>query len=471
MLTKIIATITDRYDEEQLIAIYQAWVNVVRINFTHATPANASSVIEKIHILNAAQKTNLSILLDTKWPDIRTGMRDEKLIVKKNQKINIFVDEDKLNPVCDLFCDYPNILSDVKIGQEVIIDSWLLVVVVEEIYDDHLLVIALNDAEVWSKRHINLPWVSISLPALIDKDKEDILFWIQAGISFVAASFIRTAENVHEIRNFLDAHWWSHIKIISKVENQEAINNLEWIVKFSDWVMVARWDLGIELPIHQLPTYQKAILDMCFAYGKPVIIATELLKSMVNNSFPTRAEVSDVYNSVIMRADAVMLSDETTIGKYPIKTIDYMKKIIQEAEKVTNNKHKDFALQETDEFNFLKKAIAKHALMLADEIHAKMVVVFSHSWNLARYMSSFKPNQPVISFTTDEKVYRFFDISYWILSEKINQRWQHSTENQEIAINILKSKWMIKKWDFIVVIWERVYKDVHQQQIRIVPVD
>lgn len=471
MLTKIIATITENYDEEKLIDISRAWVNIVRINFTHNTPALAAPLIKRIHTLNKQGKTNVSILLDTKGPEIRTGVRDEKLIVKKNQKINIFIDQSKVDPSCDLFCDYPHILSDVQIWQDIIIDSWLLTVVVQEKFKDHLLVKALSDATIWSRRHINLPWVKLSLPALIEKDKEDILFGIQSWISFVAASFIRTAENVHEIRSFLDKNWWNDIKIISKIENQEAIENLDGIVKFSDWIMVARWDLGIELPVHKLPTYQKEILDMSFKYGKPVIVATELLKSMVENPFPTRAEVSDVYNSVIMRADAVMLSDETTIGKYPIKAVEYMKKILVEAETTTNNKHKDFELQETDEFNFLKKAIARHALMLADEIHAKMVVVFSYSWNLARYMSVFKPNQPIISFTTDEKVYRSLAINYGILSEKVNKWWKHSTENQEIAINILKAKWMIKKWEYIVVIWERVYNDVHQQQIRIVPID
>ena len=471
MLTKIIATITESYDEQKLIDIYQAWVNVVRINFTHSSPVLAKPIIEKIHKLNATQEINLSVLLDTKGPEIRTWVRDEKLIVKKNQKIKIFVDESKVDLSCDLFCDYAHILSDVKIGQEIVIDSWLLIAVVQEISDDYLLVIAWSDAEIGSKRHINLPGVILSLPALIDKDKEDILFWIQAGISFVAASFVRTAENVTEIRKFLDDNWWSHIKIVSKIESQEAIANLEGIVKLSDGVMVARWDLGIELPIHQLPTYQKEILDMCFTYGKPVIIATELLKSMVNNPFPTRAEVSDVYNSVIQRADAVMLSDETTIWKYPIKTIEYMKKVIQEAEKVTNNKHKDFQILQTDEASFLKKAIARHALMLADDIGAKMVVVFSYSWNLAKYISAFKPNQPVISFTTDDKVYRFLELNYGILSEKIDHLWKHSTDNQEIAINILKAKAMVNVWDFIVVIGERVHHNIHQQQIRVVPID
>lgn len=471
MLTKIIATITEHYDEKKLIDINHAWVHVVRINFTHNSPALADPLIKRIHKLNKEKLTNLSILLDTKGPEIRTGVREEKMIVKKSQTISIFVDQAKVNPESDLFCDYPEIISDVKEGQEIIIDSGLLTVVVKEKHKDHLVVKALSDATIGSRRHINLPGVKLSLPAMIDKDKEDILFGIKAWISFVAASFVRTAENVNEIREFLNKNWWEHIKIISKIENQEAIENLDWIVRLSDWVMVARGDLWIELPIHKLPTYQKDILDVCFKYGKPVIVATELLKSMVESPFPTRAEVSDVYNSVIMRTDAVMLSDETTIWKYPIKAVEYMKKIVKEAEKTTNNKHKDFEILEKDELNFLKKAVARHSLMLADEIKAKMVVVFSHSWNLAKYMSSFKPNVPVISFTTDEQVYRSLEINYGIWSEKINKLWKHSTENQEIALNVLKEKWMIKKWDYVIVAWEKIIDTKHQQQVRIITID
>jgi pyruvate kinase len=166
------------------------------------------------------------------------------------------------------------------------------------------------------------------------------------------------------------------------------------------------------MPIHELPVYQKKILDMCFVYGKPVIIATELMKSMVSNPFPTRAEVSDVYNSVIMRADAVMLSDETAVGKYPVKAVQYMEKTVVEAEKTTCNKHKDFDLQSEEESEVLKKALARYALMLADDIHAKVVVAFSYSGNLARYLSAFKPNQPVISFTTEEVLDYSFGINY-----------------------------------------------------------
>ena len=469
-LTKIIATVKDDCPIDRVIQLYNAWVDVIRINFTHATPESSKRLLEEINMQNKQGYTHLSILLDTKGPDIRTWIRETPLQVKRNQIFNIYIDESKITKDSDIFCDYSWIVKDVKPGQEVIIDSWLLLVEVKEVNKNWLVVKALNDAEIWSKRHINLPWVKVSLPAMIEKDRTDILFWIKMWISYVAASFIRTGENVKEIRSFLDKNWWNHVKIISKIENKEALDNLEEIVKHSDWVMVARGDLGIEMPIYELPVYQKKILDMCFQYWKPVIIATELMKSMVNNPFPTRAEVSDVYNSVLMRADAVMLSDETAIGKYPIKAVQYMEKIVGEAERTTTNKHKDFDIQTTDEAEILKKALSRYALMLADEIHAKAVVAFSYSWNLARYLSALKPNIPVISFTEDFDTHYSMGISFWVFSKKIRKFSKHMSEDQEIAIEALKEEKIIKKWDQIIIIWVRLYNWVRQPQIRVVPI-
>ena len=469
-LTKIIATVKDDCWIDKVIQLYNAGVDVIRINFTHATPESSKSLLEAINKTNKEGITQLSTLLDTKGPDIRTWIRKEPLQVKRNQIFNIYVDEEKLTENSDIFCDYAWILKDVTVWQEIIIDSWLLLVEVKEIKKDHLVVKALNDAEIGSKRHINLPWVKVSLPAMIEKDRTDILFGIKMGISYVAASFIRTGDNVKEIRNFLDKNWGENIKIISKIENKEAIENLEEIVKKSDGIMVARGDLWIEMPIHELPVYQKKILDMCFQYWKPVIIATELMKSMVSNPFPTRAEVSDIYNSVLMRADAVMLSDETAVGKYPIKAVQYMEKIISEAEKTTVNKHKDFDIQTTNEAEVLKKALSRYALMLADEIHAKAVVAFSYSWSLVRYLSALKPNVPIISFTEDDITHYSTWINFWIFSQKIRKFSKHMSEDQEIAIDVLKEEKIVKKWDYIIIIWVRLYDGIRQPQIRVVPI-
>ena len=211
-----------------------------------------------------------------------------------------------------------------KKNQIIIIDSWLLKVKVVEVAATYVLVEALNDHSIWSRRHVNLPGVKLKLPGITDKDESDILFAIEQGIDFIAASFIRNQNHVLEIKHLLKQHNAEHIQIISKIENQEALENLEWIVKESDWVMVARGDLGVEIEISTLPYYQKEIMDMCFTYGKTIIVATELLKSMVESPFPTRAEVSDVYNSVILRTDCTMLSDETAVGKFPVQSCQMM---------------------------------------------------------------------------------------------------------------------------------------------------
>lgn len=468
--TKIIATITNAYTNEKLIRLYENGVSVVRINFSHATPENARDLMSRINTLNKNGETHLAILLDTKGPDIRTGERKEPLIVKKNQYIKIGINNEILDPEIDIFCDYEDLIKDVVIWQEIIIDSGLLRTIVKEKHKEYVIVQAENNAEITSKRHINLPWVKINLPALIEKDEEDIIFGIEMGVHFIAASFIRKAENVLAIKKFLKQNNAEHIKIISKIENQEALENLSDIVQVSDGIMVARGDLWIELPIHTLPMHQKKIMDECFIYGKPVIIATELLKSMVNNPFPTRAEISDVYHSVITRADAVMLSDETAIGKYPIKSVQYMQKTIQNAEKMTKNKHKDFDIQTNNKNKILKKAIARHTLMLADEIGAKIVIVFSYTGVLAEYLSAYMPNQPVVSFTIDEKNHYKFDTSYWVFSEKIKKRGVHSTDNQTKAIAILKEKKLIKKNDYVVVIGEKFQQGIHQPQIKVVPI-
>ncbi len=254
--TKIIATVSDiNCSEEKLINLYNAWANVIRFNFSHAQHDAVAKIIDLIKTLNAAGKTNLSTILDTKWPEIRTGNVQEKFIVKKWEHFNIFVDESLVEETKDIYCDYQYLLEDVKKNQIIIIDSWLLKVKVIEVKKTHVVVEVLNDHLIWSRRHVNLPGVSLKLPGITDKDEKDILFAIQHGFDFIAASFIRHQSNVLEIKNLLKQHNAQHIQIISKIENQEALENLEWIVKESDWIMVARGDLWVEIEISKLPYY------------------------------------------------------------------------------------------------------------------------------------------------------------------------------------------------------------------------
>ena len=259
--------------------------------------------------MNASGKTNLSAMLDTKGPEIRTGDLGEKIQFRTGDRIKLYVDK-ALVPVdgMSLYCDYPYLLEDVAIGQAIEIDSGLLTVVVRQKEKDYIITEAKSDCLIGSRRHVNLPGVSLRLPGITGQDKEDVLFAIREKYDCIAMSFVRSAANVDELRTLLSDNDASHIRIISKIENQEGIENLDEIIAASDGVMVARGDLGIEVPIQKLPVYQREIVKKSLFQGKFVIVATHLLETMIENPFPTRAEVSDIFNSVMQKADCIMLS-------------------------------------------------------------------------------------------------------------------------------------------------------------------
>lgn len=267
-----------------------------------------------------------------------------------------------MNEGNNLSCDYPYLAEDVEIDGIIEIDSGLFHVRVLAKGKDFVEVQAENDATIGSRRHVNLPGVRIRLPGITDKDKEDILFGIKNNYHFIAASFIRTADNVREIREFLDKNGGTEIRIISKIENAEGIENLEAIVKVSDGVMVARGDLGIEVPIEKVPKYQKKIVDLCRQSGKFVIVATHMLESMIEHPFPTRAEVSDIFRAVLHGADATMLSGETTTGKYPIESVEMMVNVIKEAEEELEHKHHEYSNEGLNQRDIEKKALICSAL-------------------------------------------------------------------------------------------------------------
>ena len=442
--TKIIATIRDTYTEQMLLDIANAGVNIVRLNFSHAQYAETKTLIEMIKRHNASGKTNLGILLDNKGPEVRTGVRENKYTYKKGESFKIFIDADKMTEESDMLSDYQYLLEDIKVGDTIAIESGLMNVTITEVTAHYLSATALSTCEIGSRRHMNFPGISLRLPGITEKDKSDFLFGIENGVHYIAASFIRTKENVEEIRTFLKENNGEHIQIISKIENQEGITNIDEIVQVSDGIMIARGDLGIETPIHELPYYQKYILDACFKYGRPCIMATELLKSMTTSPFPTRAEVSDVYNSVIARVDAVMLSDETAIGEYPVETVTLMRQTVEEAEKHTNNKHKDFEITGDNKIALEKKLMAKHALLLADELEAKNIIVFTHSGRFPKIVAGLKPNQIVYAFTPEQQVIDKMRYLFSIHGMKLKQREKHTTENQTVAIKMLLEKGLLK---------------------------
>lgn len=452
--TKIIATVGPVTEsEEQLIALYDAGVNIIRFNFSHANYEVARAIMGRIRKLNAEGRTNLSALLDTKGPEIRTGDLESKIQFEKGDQIKIYIDIAKFqNDGASLYCDYPYLIEDVSIGRIIDIDSGLFNVEVIEKTPDYLLVVAKNNCLIGSRRHMNLPGVKIRLPGITGQDGKDVLFAIEEKYDFIAMSFVRNKSNVEELRTLLAEHDASHIKIISKIENQEGIDNLDEIIEASDGVMVARGDLGIEVPIEKLPVYQRDIVKKSMAQGKFVIVATHLLETMIENPFPTRAEVSDIFNCVRQRADCTMLSGETTIGKYPIKSVEMMTAVINEAEANMVYEHKDFSDEGLSSRDIEKKYLIKNALITSDMLDVRAILIFTKSGRLARLAAAYRPNKDVYAFTMKECSLRYMNALFGIRPVLLPEWNENLGENLDNAIALLKLQGVLTTGDKIVAV-------------------
>lgn len=317
---------------EMLTKLYNEWVRILRFNFPHYNIQSANKDIEIIHQAEESIWGKFQLLMDTSWPEIRSGFLQSPITYEEGETFKIFIDENKSESK-SLFCDYPYLVQDLSVWSIIKVDAWLLEVEVTGKGEDYLIVKSRNSWVVGSKRHINLPWVHYKLPALAEKDIEDVLFAIQAKFDYIAMSFVRTKQDIADLRKILADNNDTNIKIIAKIENEEWVENTDDIIEVSDMVMVARWDLGTELAIESIPMHQMNIVKKCKLKNTPVIVATQILESMINNPIPTRAEVSDIFYAVIEWADMLMLSWETAIGKYPIQCVEIMKKVIEQAEK------------------------------------------------------------------------------------------------------------------------------------------
>ncbi len=334
-MTNILMTIGPATNSEaQLIKCYENGIRILRFNFPHYTQETTKRDVEIIHSVEEKVGGKFQLLLDTEGPEIRTGYLETPISYTVWELFKMYTDESKRDDKW-LFCDYPSLLVDVKIGGIVKIDSGLLEVEVVEKWSEYIVVKALNNFVVGSRRHINLPGIHYNLPGITTRDKENILFAIQEKFDYIALSFTRKSDDVMELRNFLKANDGEIIKIIAKIENQEGIDNVADIIQVSDMIMVARGDLWTELPVETIPVHQMNIIKMCKINNTPVIVATQMLESMMNNPIPTRAEVSDIFYAVREGAEYVMLSGETAVGLYPIECIKVMNKVIVEAEKYT----------------------------------------------------------------------------------------------------------------------------------------
>ena len=330
----IIATIWPATDtKEKLIALHQNWVRILRLNCSHATHEWMEKLFSTARKVEKELSNTFAFFLDIKGPGIRTGDLEKPVTYEKGEKFKIVVDQKLVDNPKTMFIDYSHLLKDIYVGAIMRLDSGVFSIKVVEKNKDHIVGQAMNKFTVISRRHINLPWLKIKLPGITEKDKEDILFGIKHNISYVSLSFARSAKDLAELREFLYKNQSAHVKIIAKIESQEWLDNLSEIIRAADAVMVARWDLWAEVPIETIPSHQLNIVGKVKRKWKKVIVATQMLETMMDNCIPTRAEVTDVFYAVLQWADYLMLSGETSAGKYPIETVEVMNRIIAEGKK------------------------------------------------------------------------------------------------------------------------------------------
>jgi pyruvate kinase len=402
--TKIIATIGPSTNNLDAIkTMHAAGMNVVRINMSHATHSSAKEIISLVRKVNKIQGDKLgpiAIMLDTQGPEIRTGESTSTLDLKMNQIVNLSVRDDQDVETSSIKINYKGLIDSVKKGSMITIDNGLINFKVLEKNKDNLKCRVIDGGTLGSKRHVNLPGIRVDLPSITKKDKEDIQFALKEDVDFIALSFVRGAEDVSELQKILTKNK-STIKIISKIENQEGLDNIHEITKSSDVVMVARGDLGIETDLANLPNIQRRIMYSAAKHGRRSIVATHLLESMIINSNPTRAEVTDVANAIYEGADALMLSGETSIGKHPIKCIKLISKIAKQTEKFRTLGYEQKLLEDSD-----WQSLAVLGRELADKTNAAGIIVITRSGTTAKVMANTKPHgKTIFVFTNNLKVY------------------------------------------------------------------
>ncbi len=414
--TKIICTIgpaTSSYP--MLEKLCAAGMNVARLNMSHGDHDSHRRVIKAIRTLNKKMPYTVPVLLDTQGPEIRTGHLSTNLNLQEGSEISIVVRGAEDVEESSIQIDYDDIISAVQVGDKITVDNGLINLQVLDKHDRRMHCRVVDGGFLKSKSHVNLPGVRVNLPAITDKDRQDILFGMEQEVDFIALSFVREADDIHQLREVL-GNKGRKIKIIAKIEDAEGVKNLAHIVATADGIMVARGDLGVEINFYELPNVQRRIVRTCAQAGKRVIVATHLLESMIENPMPTRAEVTDVANAVYEEVDAVMLSGETTVGKYPLKCLAALDKIARESERYLGLRFTDrLALDDN------KQNIAASAVHLAESMHAKGIVVVTRRGKMANFVTNCHPEHSTIyAFTNDSRTRRQLALNRNVLSYRAN---------------------------------------------------
>lgn len=448
--TKIVATVGPACNSyEKLLELVQEGVNVFRLNFSHGTHAQHLEVIRHIHSINESFPFNIAILADLQGPKLRVGEIEHDVMVLKKGDTFYFTNEYKLGNFDGVYLSYPNFHNDVKVGETIMIDDGKIEVKVIEIAPDNRVKVEVTQpGELSSKKGINLPDTKISLPSLTEKDLADIDFIIQNNIDWIALSFVRTAGDITGLREILRSKGYPNIKIIAKIEKPEALDNLREIILASDAVMVARGDLGVELPLERIPMIQKNIIRKCIHRAKPVIIATQMMESMIDRTRPNRSEITDVANAVLEGADAVMLSGETAMGKYPERVIRTMVSIIKEVEKEEIVYNRNLVPQPHSP-SFLSDALCYNACEISKDVKANALIGMTQSGYTGFMLSSYRPSSPLFVFTKTQSLVNQLSLSWGVQAFFYEQ--EDSIDNMiEQQIQFLKARNLLKEGDIVV---------------------
>ncbi|PAE24180.1 MULTISPECIES: pyruvate kinase [Bacillaceae] len=450
--TKIVCTIGPASESvEKLTQLIEAGMNVARLNFSHGDFVEHGQRIQNIREASAKTGKTVAILLDTKGPEIRTNnMVDGAVELRAGE--NIIISMNEVEGTAEKFSvTYAGLIEDVDTGSKILLDDGLIGLEVTKIdkANSEIHTKILNSGTLKNKKGVNVPGVSVNLPGITEKDAQDIIFGIEQGVDFIAASFVRRATDVLEIRQLLEEHNASYINIIPKIENQEGVDNIEEILEISDGLMVARGDLGVEIPAEEVPLVQKKLIKKCNAQGKPVITATQMLDSMQRNPRPTRAEASDVANAIFDGTDAIMLSGETAAGSYPVEAVQTMHNIASRAESALDHKEILSNRSKDNEHN-ITDAIGESVAHTALNLDVNAIITPTESGHTARMISKYRPKAPIIAVTSNDHVSRRLSLT-WGVYPQIGQKAATTDDMLDIAVEESLNSGIVASGDLVVI--------------------
>ncbi len=449
--TKIVATVGPACDSyEKLLELAKAGVNVFRLNFSHGAYENKKVIIDHIRKINKSQPFNIAILGDLQGPKLRVGeIKDGQIELTEGEDI-IFTTKKITGTRSKVYVSYANLTKDAKVGERIFLDDGKMEVKVKSILNDKEILVSITIGGILTpKKGVNLPDSELTMPSMTEKDYADLEFIIENNLDWVALSFVRKTADIIELKNKI-AEKQSKIKVIAKIEMPEALKNIRDIIVESDGIMVARGDLGVELPVEQVPIIQKELIKKCMHRAKPVIVATQMMESMMDRTKPNRSEVSDVANAVLEGADAVMLSGETAMGEYPTQVVQTMVKIILEAEKTLYDYNRDDILSpQPHSPSFISDAICYSACKLANDTNARALIGMTQSGYTAFMLSSYRPKVPLYIFSKEKTLLGQLSLSWGV-------RAFYYAEEESLddiifdQINILKERGFLKAGDVVV---------------------